>query len=211
MIHHAPALVSSRNLLYLAWKGSGNDNLNVAFSEDNGSTFPATNKTTYEDSSDRSPALGTGQANPWLAWKGSGNDNMTVAAVPLFPGGRGANLDNKHILADTTGEGPALATIGGRLFLAWKGSGNDNLAVKFSSDNGATFSGNPLAEASDRSPALMGVNPMDPQEEDRLYMAWKGSGNQNINVARLSGWVSPGRVPFRPVRENRKTDGRPLR
>ena len=35
----SPSLASCNGLLYLAWKGDGNDNLNVMVSADNGATF----------------------------------------------------------------------------------------------------------------------------------------------------------------------------
>ena len=38
-------------------------------------------------------------------------------------------LVNKRILEDTSEQGPSLASHDGRLFIAWKGSGNDNLNV----------------------------------------------------------------------------------
>jgi hypothetical protein len=40
-----------------------------------------------------------------------------------------AQLVNKVILGDTTDQAPALVSHFGCLFLAWKGSGNENLNV----------------------------------------------------------------------------------
>ena len=44
-------------------------------------------------------------------------------------------LEDKVVLDDSSGEAPALASHGGRLFLAWKGSGNPQLNAMFSDDN----------------------------------------------------------------------------
>jgi len=44
---------------------------------------------------------------------------------------------SKRPLGDTSDKSPALAFLDDHLFLAWKGSGNDNLSVMISNDNGA--------------------------------------------------------------------------
>ena len=62
----------------MAWKGSGNDNLNVLFSADGRSWG---GKTTFGDASDRQPALARHGNRLLPAWKGSGNENLNVAEV----------------------------------------------------------------------------------------------------------------------------------
>ncbi len=182
-----PALLSHAGLLYLAWKGSGNDNLNVAFSEDDGATFPGSNKATYDDTSDRGPALATFNGGLFIAWKGSGNENLNVATVHLFVGGRGDSLGNKQTLNETTGEDPTLTMMqtgsGHVLALGWKGAGNDNLNVAVSSD-GRDFSRKATyPQVSDRGPALADMN-----------IAFKSTlgGAEALTVARI-GFV-PGTV-----------------
>ena len=69
----SPSLASCNGLLYLAWKGDGNDNLNVMVSADNGVTFG--NKMISPETSDDSPALASDGTTLFIAWKGSGNDN----------------------------------------------------------------------------------------------------------------------------------------
>ena len=83
----------------------------------------------------------------------------------------------KITLGDTSPLSPALASLNGRLFLGWKGDGNDNLNVMYSTDNGQTF-GNKYTspETSPQAPALTAHN-------GNLYIAWKGDGNNNLNVA----------------------------
>jgi hypothetical protein len=177
----SPALASHNGRLFLAWKGSGNDQLNLAFSEDNGRTFKG--KRTLADASEYSPALVSHGGRLLLAWTGVGNEQLNVAKVALFAntaGGFGIEgLEGKVVLGDTSEAAPALASHNGRLFLAWKGSGNDNLNLMFSDDNGASFRGKTtFPETSSHGPALT-------SHGGRLFLAWKGSGNENLNVAKV--------------------------
>jgi hypothetical protein len=172
----SPSLASFNGNLYLAWKGDGNDNLNVMVSTDNGQSFG--NKYTSPETSDDAPALATDGSNLYIAWKGSGNDNLNVAVVAIDPAtGRATGFSNKVILGDTSPVRPALASLNGSLYLAWKGDGNDNLNVMVSTDSGQTF-GNKYTspETSPAAPAL-GVN------DGSLFIGWKGDGNDNLNVA----------------------------
>jgi hypothetical protein len=176
----APAIVSNDGRLFLAWRGSGNNQLNLAFSEDDGRTFKG--KTTLGDSSEHAPALASHNGRVYLAWTGRGNDKLNVARVILLgntAGGSGFELERKVVLGDTSSTSPAIASQNGRLFIAWKGSGNDNLNLMFSQDDGATFRGKAaFGDSSSHAPALA-------SHSGRLFMAWKGSGNENLNVARV--------------------------
>ena len=171
-----PALAVHQNERVLSWKGLGNDNLNVMRG---GTSGPFGGPSiTYQDFSDRTPALAVHAGRLFLAWKGSGNQNLNVAVAPVGTTGMGTSVVDKRILGDTSEQGPALASHGGLLWLAWKGAGNDNLNVMTSAD-GLTFGGKTtFADASDSQPALA-------SHRGRLFMAWKGSGNQNLNVAEV--------------------------
>ena len=173
----SPSLASLGGRLYLAWKGDGNDNLNVMYSADNGATFG--NKYTSPETSPKAPALCVHNGNLYIAWKGDGNDNLNVARVNL-QGNSITGLVSKVTLGDTSPVSPALASLNGRLYIAWKGDGNDNLNVMYSADNGATF-GNKYTspETSPQAPALAVHN-------GNLYIGWKGDGNDNLNVARVN-------------------------
>ena len=77
----APALAADEQNLYIAWKGSGNDNLNVAIVNIDPITGAPTgfsNKVILGDTSPVSPALAILEGNIYLAWKGDGNDNLNV-------------------------------------------------------------------------------------------------------------------------------------
>jgi hypothetical protein len=178
----APALAAHDGRLFIAWRGDGNDNLNVMFSSDNGVSFGG--KFVSGETSTASPALVSHNGLLFVAWKGDGNDNLNVAQVDLFAdsaGGFGIDgFSNKLILGDTSPLAPALASHDGRLFIAWKGDGNDNLNVMFSLDNGASFGGKFVSsETSSDAPALA-------SNGSGLFIAWKGSGNDNLNVAEVS-------------------------
>ena len=178
----APALASHDRRLFLAWKGSGNDNLSVMFSSDDGVTFGG--KYISPETSSAAPALASHNGKLMIAWKGSGNANLSVAQVGLFADSKGdfgiEALTNKTILSDTSDNAPALVSADRRLFLAWKGSGNDNLSVMFSGDNGASFGGKYISpETSSAAPALA-------SDGSQIPIAWKGSDNENLSVAQIA-------------------------
>lgn len=176
----APAIASDGRRLFLAWRGHGNEKLNLAFSEDFGATWKG--KTVFGDTSDHAPALAVHDNQLFLAWTGRGNEKLNLAKAILTGNTAGAlsfGLEDKRVLGDTSSTAPALASHGGRLFLAWKGSGNDNLNLMASSDAGASFQGKQtFGETSSHAPALASSG-------GRLCIAWKGSGNENLNVAKV--------------------------
>jgi len=177
----SPALVSHLGRVFLAWRGLGNKKLNLAFSHDGGKTFAGTK--TLLDSSDHAPALVSHGGGLLLAWTGRGNEKLNVAEIVVFAntaGGFGIEgIENQVVLKDTSSNGPALASNEGRLFLAWKGSGNHALNVSFSEDGGKSF--RPTAtslETSSHRPSLA-------SHAGSLFVAWKGSDNDQLNVARV--------------------------
>jgi hypothetical protein len=179
---HSPGLATSADRLLLAWKGAGNDQLNAIYSENGGQTFVG--KAIYDDASDKGPALAAGGV---IGWKGSGNENVNLATCEFVANsagqffGLGGVLGNKVTLDDTTERGPAAAVLNDRVFLAWKGAGNDQLNI-VSTDLWGDQVGDKttFADASDQAPALAAHN-------GSLFLAWKGSGNENLNVARVTG------------------------
>jgi hypothetical protein len=133
----APALASHNGRLFLAWKGAGNHNLNLMFSNDNGATFVG--KSTFGESSELAPTLASHGGRLFLAWTGRGNEKINVAKVTLFANTAGAfgieGLEGKVVLEDSSDQGPALASHNSRLMLAWKGLDNEKLNL-FSSRDG---------------------------------------------------------------------------
>jgi hypothetical protein len=173
----SPAIASLNGKLYIAWKGDGNDNLNVMCSPDNGMTFGG--KFTSPETSPQAPALCVHNGVLMIGWKGDGNDNLNVAHVTLS-GNSVTGFSNKTVLGDTSPVSPALASFNGRLYIAWKGDGNDNLNVMYSTNNGASFGGKYVSgETSPQAPGLVVHN-------GALYITWKGGGNDNLNVAHVN-------------------------
>lgn len=175
----SPAIASHGGRLFIAWRGSGNEQLNLAFSDDDGRSFKGT--TTLGDESDFAPALASHNGRLYLAWTGL-DDGLNVAKVTLFgntAGGFGIEgLEGKVTLGETSEAAPALVSHRERLYLAWKGEDND-LNLAFSSDNGASFGGKfTFADTSSHGPSLA-------SHGGRMYIAWKGSGNESLNVARI--------------------------
>lgn len=176
----APALASNSGRVFIAWKGLGNNKLNLAVSDDGGFTFKA--KTTLGESSDHAPALASHNGRVYLAWTGRGNGKLNVARVILLgntAGVLGFELENKLVLGDASDAPPALASNNGRLFIAWRGSGNPQLNLAVSEDDGRSFKAKTtLADSSAHAPALA-------SHDGRLHLAWTGRGNEKLNIARV--------------------------
>lgn len=174
----SPAMASAAGRLFLGWTGPGNNRLSLTSSADNGQTFGG--QFDSLETSDAAPDLAFHNSLLFLAWKGTGNNQLNVAQVTLAPSGTVQGFAGKVTLADTTTAGPALASHNGRLFLAWRGVGNNLLNILSSADNGQTFGGKfTSAETSDAAPALLSFNGL-------LLIAWKGVGNNQLNVAQVS-------------------------
>lgn len=173
-----PALASLNGIIYLAWKGDGNDNLNVMCSFDDGHTFGG--KLISPETSPAAPSLCVHNQTLFIAWRGDGgNEYLNVARVSVA-GDHVTGLTNKVTLTDTSPFTPAIASCNGRLFIAWRGAGNPDLNVMYSSDNGATFGHKCIStETSVQAPSLGTMN-------NALYISWKGDGNDNLNVARVA-------------------------
>jgi subtilisin family serine protease len=155
-INTLKTLTEPRNL-WIAWKGSGNDQLNAM------SVFEPNKKIVLHETSDTSPALVAFRSSFWIAWKGSGNDQLNVMDV--------FNPNSKIVLDEESDTFPALTTFNDQLWIAWKGSGNDQLNVM---DVFNPSSKTVLNETSDVSPSIA-------SNVDLLRIAWKGSGNDQLN------------------------------
>ncbi len=175
----SPSIAFCNGNLYLAWKGDGNDDLNVMVSTDAGASFGHKFYTPADTSSD-APALASDGSTLFIAWK-DGNDNLNVAGVFLdLLSGRPLAINPPAVLGDTSPRNPALAGLNGNVYLAWKGDGNDNLNVKVSTNAGASFGQTfTSAQTSSDAPALA-------SDGTTLFVAWKGDGNDELNVARVT-------------------------
>jgi hypothetical protein len=116
--------------LFIAWRGDGNDQLNIMFSAD-GNHFGG--KFVSGETSTEAPVIASSGGRLFIAWKGDGNDNLNIAEVALFADSAGhfgiEGLINKVTVGDTSPRSPGLTSHNGGLFITWKGDGNDNLNV----------------------------------------------------------------------------------
>lgn len=185
-----PALSVNDGALLLAWRGSGNENLNSGFVVLQAETFAALNvaeqalpesrrlstggienKETYGDRSDLAPAL----AGSIVVWKGSGNEDLNFG---YFSGGD--VLANKVPLGERSDHAPSAVSFGPHTAVAWKGNGNDSINLMIVDSNGRRVSPKVrLAESTGSSPSLT-------VHQGILVMAWKGSGNNSLNVASVN-------------------------
>ncbi|MEO6502436.1 MAG: sialidase family protein [Jatrophihabitantaceae bacterium] len=107
----------------------------------------------------------------------TGIQELWTATVPV--GVRIGGLSNV-VLGESSDAGPAVASYNGRLFLAWRGSGNPQLNMSVSNDGGASFGGKRVfGDTSPFAPALVSHN-------GGLFLAWTGEGDGQLNVARVA-------------------------
>jgi hypothetical protein len=184
----SPSIAVCNGNLYIAWKGDGNDDVNVMLLPDKGAVASFNedaNKFHHPaDSSSDSPALASDGSTLFIAYKRSGNHNLHVSTVVLDPvTGVPKGITPAGSLSDTSDVRPALAVLNGRVYLAWKGWGNNDLNVMVSTDAGpagASFSDvnkfSTSFETSSAAPTL-GTN------GDGLFMGWKGAGDHNLRVS----------------------------
>lgn len=182
----APALCSHAGRLYLAWTGLSDHRLNVApvslFGNTSGGLgvedLDLTKKILLGETSMSSPALASHQGRLFLAWRGGDN------RLNLMFSGDGAHFGGKQIVAATSEHAPVLASHHGQLFLAWTGVGNGRLNVApviliGNTSGGFAIEGieppHPLGELSSDAPALA-------SHAGRLFLAWKGLGNFELNI-----------------------------
>ena len=172
-----PALAVNGNLIFLAWRGDGNNNLSVMCSADGGRTFGG--KYISPEKSSQAPALCVHNGMLFIAWQGIDNDQLNIAQVNVS-GSAIAGFVNKVVLHDSSPKTPALASLGTNMYLAWKGDSNDQLNVMVSTNNGASWINKYISpETSPQAPALCGGPGI-------LYIAWKGDSNDQLNVAHVN-------------------------
>src|SRR5262245_31959136 len=188
---HRPSIAFYESHLFIAWKGSGNDNLNILCSQNLIGervipSFDLRKKHISNETSDDAPTLTVHRGILYISWKGSGNDNLNVAKVDVTDLGNDElqinGIGEKIILGDTSSTAPALASHDNKLFIAWKGSGNDNLNLMYSDLHPVVSFRTDLkhisAETSDAAPTVA-------THRRKLFVGWKGSGNDALNSAEV--------------------------
>ncbi|HXM01223.1 MAG TPA: hypothetical protein VN939_01385 [Chthoniobacterales bacterium] len=180
---NGPAIAYWKGMLFISWTGVGNDLLNVMYSTDNGKTF--SHKYISNETSAHAPALCTDNEALYIAW--TGTDNRINLATISTSGSDITGFANKATTDITTPFGPALASYAGKLHLAWTGE-NKALNLAYSTD-GKTFPNRYSSpETSTQAPTLCANNVL-------LFIAWKGDGNDNFNVASGVFSLNPNYTP----------------
>ena len=117
------------------------------------------------------PALATFGNRLYAAWKGMNTDQNNDQAI-YWSSFNGTNwTPQKHLAGVGTSYGPALATFGNHLYMAWKGASNDQ-GIHWSSFDRTNWSAprNVPGVGASKRPALAVFS-------NHLYMAWKGASN----------------------------------
>jgi len=183
----SPSIAVCNGNLYIAWKGDGNDDVNVMLLPNKGASLPSPADKFHHpaDSSSDSPALASDGSTLFIAYKRSDNNNLHVSTVVLDPvTGVPKGITPAGSLSDTSDIRPALAVLNDRVYLAWKGWGNNDLNVMVSTNAGPAgasfsdvnkFSTSPSSQTSSAAPTLGTY-------DGRLFIAWK-DGSDHLNVA----------------------------
>jgi hypothetical protein len=182
---HSPAAVPFGPGTAIAWKGHGNDSLNLLIVDANGKAVSGKFRFVAENT-ETAPALTVHQGFLMIAWKGSGNNAINVASVNVAADFSIQGLGPKTTLPVGCDEdtGPAIASVKGKLVVAWKGESNDYIHFMVSFDQGASFVNlHASAERTSHAPALAQVQ-MNHQEG--LVVAWKGAGNESISLGMVN-------------------------
>jgi hypothetical protein len=181
----APALCSHAGRLFIAWQGKGDGYLNIMFSDDNGATFHG--KHVSAETASGTPALVTHNSELFIAWPGPGGGRLNIAKVDLIGSTTGSfaieGIVDKVTLGDRTFDYPALASLGGVLYMAWTAAVlpgdslfNEHLNVLISTDGKSILSR--LADdvsPADLAPALVVAG-------DKVYMAWASASTLDITI-----------------------------
>ena len=174
-----PALASFNGVLYLAWKDEHN-HLAIAASQDGGATFGT--EYVSDETSTEAPALTVHNAQLMIGWKGDGNDDLNVATVTTDGTAATGIVGNVTVSPGTSPLAPSLASLGGVLYLSWKGDGNDHLNLVQSTDGGQTFIDQFTSFETSPSSPILAVH------ENRLFIGWRGEQDHlDLGVVGIRG------------------------
>jgi len=184
---NAPALVAFDGQLFLAWKGNGNNGINIMSSSDGFATIDNHNTPEADNFADYPLSLAVFNNNLWIAWKGTSPTpyiqfaqvqasslNLTDQQPLPLPGEPVGQVTNfGPILASNNPNGPGI------LFTAFLASLNGNSWLSLSASTGdgnwlfPNYSGYSMAN----SPGVTWF-------KGKLFIAWPASGTLQIMTGR---------------------------
>jgi hypothetical protein len=175
----SPALAVFNGRAYMAWTGTDGQ-LNVVSTADG----VHIEKVTLADTSRTGPALAAFNGRLYLGWTGlDGRLNVESSADGMTLGNKVTLPETSYIVSgkQVVELSPALASFGGRLYIAWTGT-NMHLNVESSADGMRFGNKVTLGETSDAAPALAVEMPAVQGQPTRLVLGWTGVGNAEINT-----------------------------
>jgi hypothetical protein len=181
----APSLASHRGRLFIAWRGRPNEEINILFSEDGGANFRLDRKFVSGETTTATPFLTSHDGRLFVTWKGSGNEDLNIAEVVFDPidSSRITGFANKTTLDERSDSAPFLASHQDRLFIAWRGRPNEQLNLINACGRLGIFAARDgFKQVSDETSS---DTPFLASGGGRLFIAWKGSGNENLNVTKI--------------------------
>jgi len=180
-----------KSWLFMAWAGVGNESINLMHVDPFAGEI---SKSTSSETTPKSPYLTVHNAGVVVAWTGSGNPGQ-LNVSPISVGIGQGDTDHPQLrlfdrdkvtLAEASIEAPTLASLGGRLLIAWTDVDTNRICLMVSEDNGAHFQGKVrLTDTAIGRPVIAA-------HRNRLFIAWTGTDHQ-LNVARVMTALSSAR------------------
>jgi hypothetical protein len=194
-----PSLAVHNDLVFLAWKGEGNQRFSISISDDGGRSYRH-KYTTTEEQTDRSPSIASHDGKVYIAWKGVDNRSLlNIAQLELSVDEHGETYIKKMTAKNTYHDvsitaGPALTSHEDHLWVAFKPRAGTWVTIGrvepgVNSTSSKFVQVQNLMQAVEWQPSLVSHNGV-------LVASWKGVNNV-FKVARMTVTKS-------------ETDGRPV-
>ena len=162
-------------MIYLAWRGNGNNKLNIIMSEDGINWH---NKLTLHETTTSGPALvKLNKSKLLLGWRGVGNNSLNILKVSRDL----SSWSDKVIIPETTNARPHLNNQFGRLYYAWRGM--DSRLNVLQSSNGLNW----IKKVTFNEMCLDGVGPSLQALDGNLVWAWTDKDG-HINTS-IQDWL----------------------
>lgn len=183
----AIAFVPQLNSLVFAWRGRGNNALNVAFSSTSNVSALGAVWTSAEVTSDTPSITVASNGVIYIAWKGHGNSDLSLAklvidtAHPGVPTATG--ITEKTSFLSVSDSFPSL-NIFDHIYVSFRGAGTDHITF-ITADTNPPDVLTVSNETTALTPVMMAcANNIDARG---VFIGWVGTGNNSLNMLLLSG------------------------